>query len=59
MRQWIVALVLVAVLSNFALAQENKEPTIAEQLFGNADIHGFWEVRSGYRIRKDPYQKDM
>jgi len=23
------------------------------------DIHGFYEIRSGYRLRKDPYEKDM
>jgi hypothetical protein len=23
------------------------------------EVHGFYEIRSGYRIRKDPYEKDM
>ncbi|MHC4693377.1 MAG: hypothetical protein ACYS67_11610, partial [Planctomycetota bacterium] len=23
------------------------------------EMHGFYEIRSGYRLRNDPYQKDM
>jgi hypothetical protein len=28
-------------------------------LFSNVEFHGFYEVRSGYRLRKDKYEKDM
>ena len=27
--------------------------------FSPPEIHGFYELRSGYRTRKDPYEKDM
>jgi len=30
-----------------------------EALFSNMEVHGFYEMRSGYRTRKDKYQKDM
>jgi len=28
-------------------------------LLSNLDVHGFYEIRSGYRTRKDKYEKDM
>jgi len=38
-----------------------EEQSLWEDLFGPTDwaLHGFYEVRAGYRTRKDPYQKDM
>jgi len=29
------------------------------QVIENLEVHGFWEARAGYRLRKDPYEKDM
>jgi hypothetical protein len=41
-------------------------PVVAEEtesdldvIFSNLDVHGFYEIRSGYRTRKDKYEKDM
>ena len=50
----------VAVLSLPAVAEEESEGA-DDSFFGIFPIetHGFYEVRSGYRVRKDKYQKDM
>ncbi len=50
----------VAVLSIPAIAQGEDEGR-DESFFGIFPIetHGFYEIRSGYRIRKDTYEKDM
>ena len=50
--------ILVAVLSLPATAQEEAENDLS-LLFSNMDIHGFYEIRSGWRTRKDKYEKDM
>lgn len=51
---------LAAVFSLSAIAQEDNQEA-DDSLFGDLQIeaHGFYEIRSGYRIRKDEYQKDM
>jgi hypothetical protein len=54
-RQFAV-IVLIVVLSISAAAAEESD---VRSLFANMDVHGFYEIRSGYRIRKDKYQKDM
>ncbi|MHC4518791.1 MAG: hypothetical protein ACYTAS_09410 [Planctomycetota bacterium] len=56
------ALLLAATLAP-ALAGQDEEPKskpVAE-LFEKLDTeyHGFYEVRSGYRLQNDPHQKDM
>jgi len=38
-------------------AEETKSDL--DVLFSNLEVHGFYEIRSGYRTRKDKYQKDM
>lgn len=51
---------LVAAFSLPAIAQDDNQDT--DDLLSNdlpVEIHGFYEIRSGYRIRKDEYQKDM
>ncbi|MBN1763727.1 MAG: hypothetical protein JW860_00580 [Sedimentisphaerales bacterium] len=35
---------------------EQESPELLMEFFG---WHGFWEVRGGYRVLNDPYQKDM
>ena len=50
-----VVVMLIAVLS-FSAAAEKSD---VQSLFSNMDIHGFYEIRSGYRLRQDKYQKDM
>jgi len=54
---------LMALLAAFCLpatAQEDNQDA-NDSLFSNLEIeaHGFYEMRAGYRIRKDEYQKDM
>ena len=38
-----------------------EEETLSDftTLLSNLDVHGFYEIRSGYRTRKDKYEKDM
>jgi hypothetical protein len=45
-------LVVVVSLRVFAAEDSN-------WLLADIDIHGFYEVRAGYRTRNDPYEKDM
>ncbi len=46
------------VLSLPVVAEEDNVNDL-DSLFSNLDIHGFYEIRSGYRTRKDKYEKDM
>ncbi len=52
----VVAFVLV--LSLPVMAQEESANDFAS-LLSNLDIHGFYEIRPGYRVREDKYEKDM
>ena len=40
------------------MAQEDNANDFTS-LLSNLEVHGFYEMRSGYRTRKDKYQKDM
>ena len=51
-------LVLAAVFSSAVVAQQEAESDFAS-LLSNLEVHGFYEIRSGYRLRKDKYEKDM
>lgn len=54
---------VIALAAAFSLpaAAEDENKEAGGSLFGEVpiEIHGFYEIRTGYRIRKDPYQKDM
>ena len=55
----IVALWMTTVMTVSVSAEETPEkPSVWEQ-FAPVEIHGFYELRAGYRTRKDPYEKDM
>ena len=56
--KWPIAVTLIGVLCLPVVAQENNNSDL-NSLFSNADTHGFYEIRSGYRIRKDKHEKDM
>ena len=53
-----MASIFLVVISSPVIAQEDSENSFAS-LLSNLDVHGFYEVRSGYRTRKDKYEKDM
>ncbi|MBN2018956.1 MAG: hypothetical protein JW749_01885 [Sedimentisphaerales bacterium] len=50
----IFVFLLAIILSSQIFAKDD-----SDSLLEDIDIHGFYEVRSGYRTRKDPYEKDM
>ncbi len=53
-------LALAALTAAAHAKDEPKEPSFLEDLKDiPMDMTGFWEVRSGYRLRNDPYEKDM
>ncbi len=52
-----VAMLIVGFSLSVVFAEENSNDL--SLLFSNLDIHGFYEIRSGYRTRKDKYEKDM
>ncbi len=56
--KWPTIVMLVAGLSLPVMAQEDTENDLTS-LFSNLDVHGFYEIRSGYRTRKDKHEKDM
>ena len=45
-------------LSLPVMAQEDDANDL-NSLFSSLDVHGFYEMRAGYRLRKDKYEKDM
>jgi hypothetical protein len=57
----IVVVIALAAAFSVAAAAEDENQEAEDSLFGEVpiEIHGFYEIRTGYRIRKDPYQKDM
>jgi hypothetical protein len=49
---------MTATLSLPAVAQQDNANGFTS-LLSNTEVHGFYEIRSGYRLRKDKYEKDM
>ena len=54
----IIVVVLMAGLSSQVIAQEKAGDDLT-LLLSNLDVHGFYEIRSGYRTQNDKYEKDM
>ncbi len=58
----VTALLLMAAMAPVVAAQdEEPKPDPVKEFFDKLDTeyHGFYEVRSGYRLQNDPYEKDM
>jgi len=51
-------LAICVFLSLPVMAQEDNANHFSS-LLSNLDIHGFYEMRAGYRLREDKYEKDM
>jgi len=51
-------LAICVFLSLPVMAQEDNANDFTS-LLSNLDVHGFYEMRAGYRLRKDKYEKDM
>jgi hypothetical protein len=49
----------VLVLLSLPVIAEQKSTSDFDTLLSNTTLHGFYEIRSGYRLRNDPYEKDM
>jgi len=58
--RWAIRFCIVSSLTAVAAAS-NDNADVAESFFSElpVEIHGFYEVRGGYRLRKDKYEKDM
>ena len=56
--KWVTVVMLVTTFSLPVTAEEDA-PNDFESLLSNLEMHGFYEIRSGYRTRKDKYEKDM
>ena len=63
-RYWFVGLVItlltnvVAYPTEATQSEEKTDNSFLSEL-SQIEIHGFYEMRSGYRLRKDRYEKDM
>jgi hypothetical protein len=57
----VLLLVTVAILLGIEQTALAEEDETTSSFFDDLDYewHGFYEIRAGYRTRKDPYQKDM
>ena len=56
----VVVVFFTVVLCVQGMAQDPNQKTISSILSDiPIEVHGFYEIRSGYRVRKDPYEKDM
>jgi hypothetical protein len=53
----IAVILLLFILCAAAAGQD--APGDINELLSNTTLHGFYEIRSGYRLRNDPYEKDM
>ncbi len=54
-----IALITVVFTQVVAATDENTNGTFFSNLSEATEIHGFYEMRAGYRLRKDKYEKDM
>jgi hypothetical protein len=54
----LVIFICLACSSGAAIAQEDSAKDPNWPLY-DLSVHGFYEVRAGYRTRNDPYEKDM
>ncbi len=43
----------------FRVMAEEESQSYLSQFFSNVELNGFYEIRSGYRTRKDKHEKDM
>jgi hypothetical protein len=62
MRFWIIGLVLIVSGATISAEPESSEEKTEDSFFSQLqpiEIHGFYEKRGGYRLRKDKYHKDM
>ena len=54
----LLLVIAICVLLSLPAIGEEVESDL-DMLFSNMEVNGFYEMRSGYRTRKDKYQKDM
>jgi len=54
-------LLVIMICVFFCLPVMGEEERPLAWLFGDSDIemHGFYEMRAGYRLQNDKYEKDM
>jgi hypothetical protein len=55
----LIFLILICIIFILATDAHAEDESDFKQLMENIDVHGFYEIRAGYRLRKDKYEKDM
>ncbi len=55
----IIAISVIAFSSLAASESEKPEPKFFNELKDATEIHGFYEMRGGFRLQNDKYEKDM
>ncbi len=59
MRTKLFACLVICVFLSLPVTAQEDNASDLNSLFSNIDVHGFYEIRSGYRTRKDKHEKDM
>lgn len=54
-----VSIFILSAILFRAAAEPSPEKGKPDPFVENLSVHGFYELRAGYRLRKDPYEKDM
>jgi hypothetical protein len=55
----VTTLIIIAATAGFPVFAKRDNPSDFDMLFSNMSTHGFYELRGGYRLRNDEYEKDM
>jgi len=57
---WTIAILTAASFSALEASEPNEpEPSFFDKIKDVTEIHGFYEMRGGYRLQNDKYEKDM
>jgi hypothetical protein len=59
MRDKLFAYMVICVFLPLPIIAQEKNANDFTSLLSNVEVHGFYEIRAGWRLRKDKYEKDM
>ena len=58
-RRLMSAVIILVVVSCLPVIAQQEPANDFDRLLSNLEVHGFYEIRSGYRLQNDKHQKDM